>query len=307
MALLKVDKVTSLPVTPIPNTIYALKNGAGFDWYIADIAGILVPMNAPASGPSSTSMGSWNLPTLDANLYPISVWQPSGNSANAPNAVGFQAFTAITAGLARNVATTSAGARVKRIAYPTASATAGLMAGVRHALNQSTLGAGATGGFIFNDVFGCGDAATIAGARQFCGLTTSIAAPTNVEPSTLLNVIGVGHGAADTSLKIYASGTAAQGAIDLGGNFPVNTLGGTDMYRLIVYAPKDPVATGYKVAMHVQRLGTAFSASWVFNGAASTTLPSPTTLLAITNWRTNNATALTAILDVGAITLQYLH
>jgi hypothetical protein len=306
MALLKVDKVTSLPVTPVPDTIYALKNGVGFDWYISNNVGVLVPMNAPAAGAPSTSMGAWNLPDLDRNLFPSAVWIPSGNSANAPASVGFQAFTAINAGVARNIATTSAGTRVKRISYLTASATAGLMAGIRHAFAQSTLGAGTTGGFIFTNIFGSGDAATVAGARQFCGFTTSTAAPTNVEPSTLLNVIGVGHGAADTNLKIYASGSAAQPAIDLGVNFPINTLGGAEMYRLTIYAPKDPVATSYKLAWHVQRIGTAFSASGTLNGVAATTLPSSTTLLAITNWRTNNATALQAILDISSITLQDL-
>jgi hypothetical protein len=184
--------------------------------------------------------------------------------------------------------------------------TAGTLVGARLPVAQFTLGANPVGGFIATTVFGCSDAALVAGARQFCGITSNTAAPTNVEPSGLLNCIGAGHGAADTTLKIYTAGSAANAAIDLGVNFPVNTLNGIDQYRLTIYAPKDPVAAGFKAAWHVQRLGTNFSASGILTGAAGTTVPSTTTLLTFNNWRTNNATALAAALDLGNITLQQL-
>ena len=306
MALLKLFKsLAALPGSLVANAVYLVRTGAGFDLYATDTAGAAFPLNAVA-GAVGTAMGSWNLPGVDSNLFPIATWFPPGNATTVPAVIGFQAFTAITAGTARTVATTNAGTRIKRLGFPTSAATAGLLAGVRLAVAQFTLGATPVGGFIATTIFGCGDAATVAGARQFCGITSNTAAPTNVEPSTLLNCIGAGHGAADANLKVYTAGSAVNAAIDLGANFPISTLNSADMYRLTVYAPKDPGAAGYKAAWHVQRLGTAFSASGILTGAAGTTVPATTTLLTFNSWRTNNATALAAVLDVGATTLQQL-
>lgn len=305
MALVLFEKVNALPGITVANTIYAVKNGAGFDWYITSTTNVVTSMNAPSVSGLSRNMGTWTLPIFDSTELPIGYWQPPGNATTIPGVTGLQALTAITAAVARTIATTNAMARRRRLGYPTSAATAGLLAGARLAVAQFTLGATPVGGFVFTQEFGCADAATVAGARQFCGVTSNIAAPTNVEPSTLLNCIGVGHGAADTNLKIYTAGSAANAAIDLGANFPANTLS-ADMYKLTIYAPKDPVLAGFKAAWHVKRIGTTFTASGILIGTAGTTVPSTTTLLTTNNWRCNNATALAVNLDLGAITLQTL-
>lgn len=305
MALVLFEKVNALPGTTTADTIYAVKNGAGFDWYITSSANVLTSMNAPAVSGLSRNMGTWTLPSFDETRYPVAKWLPPGNATTVPGVVGMAALTAITAAVARTVATTNAMTRRKRLGYPTSAATAGLLAGARLGAAQVTLGTGTLGGFVFRQEFGCADAATVAGARQFCGIIASTAAPTNVEPSTLLNCIGAGHGTADTNMKIYTAGSAANAAIDLGANFPRSTLS-QDMYVLTVYAPKDPVLAGFKAAWHIERLGTTFTASGILTGAAGTTVPSTTTLLTTNNWRCNNATALAVNLDLGPITLQTL-
>ena len=306
MALVKFFKALgALPGSLVADAVYFVKVGVGFDTYITDTTGAPFALNAVA-GEQSTNMGTWSLPLFDNNLFPTALWLPPGNATTVPGVVGFAALTAITAAVARNVATTSGGTRVKRLTYPTASATAGLLAGARLTAAQFTLGATNVGGFVATVIAGSGDAATVAGARMFAGITSSTGVPTNVEPSALLNCIGIGHGAADTNMKVYTGGSAANAAIDIGANFPANTLGGTDMYKLTVYAPLSPTAAGFKAAWQVQRLGTAFVASGMLTGAAGTTVPATTTLLTFNNWRTNNATALVASIDLGAITLQQL-
>lgn len=241
---------------------------------------------------------------LEAVLQPllarnkVGLWIPPGNATNTPGVLGFTAFTAGGTATARNVATTNMFTRMRRLGYVSASTT-GALAVARVAVSQITLGTTISslpvGGFFKVIRFGCSDAATVAGARQFVGLAVA-GAPTNVEPSTLTNVIGVGHGASDTNLKLYYGGSAAQTPIDLGANFPANTLS-VDVYELVLFcAPGIDNAVSYQVT----RLNTGHVATGTLSAATpGTQLPAATTLLSYSqNWRTNNGTALAVGLDI---------
>jgi hypothetical protein len=159
-----------------------------------------------------------------------------------------------------------------------------------------TLGSATTpayGGFYYVTRFGISD--TVASPRTFVGMSSNVSAPTNVEPSTLTNSIGVGQGAANTNLFVYYGGSAAQTAIDLGANFPTNT-SNTDWYELTLFAPPTSNNTVY---YQVVRLNTGNVTSGTLTGTAGTVLPANTTLLALRNWRTNNATAAIVTLALG--------
>jgi len=151
----------------------------------------------------------------------------------------------------------------------------------------------AYGGFYYVIRFGIGD--TVAAPRTFVGISSTTGAPTNVEPSTLTNSIGVGQGAANTNLFVYYGGSAAQTPIDLGANFPTGT-SNTDWYELTLFAPPTSNNTVY---YQVIRLNTGNVASGTLTGTAGTVLPANTTLLALRNWRTNNATASIVTLALG--------
>ena len=166
----------------------------------------------------------------------IGWWAPPGNSTTAPGVAGLPALTWNPSGnvTARNVSTTNMFTRMKRLGIITQNP-AGSICGTQIALAQSTIGGGTgLGGFFMVVRFGFTD--TAAAARAFVGMTASVAVPTNVEPSTLVNCIGVGKRAADTSLVICYGGSAAQTPIALGANFPAST-SSTDVYELILYAP----------------------------------------------------------------------
>lgn len=252
---------------------------------------------------------SKELPVADALLGtdPFAVidprtcyWLPPGNGTTVPGVFGMLALTATGTATARNVATTKAFTRAQRLGFVSA-ATAGSLGGARIAAGQITTGvsgAPALGGFLFRCVFGCSDAATVAGARQFVGVSSTTGAPTNVEPSTLTNSIGIGHGAADTNLKLYYGGSAAQTPIDLGANFPANTLS-TDIYSLELSCA---VGVNNSVTYIVKRLNTGNFATGTLSAATpGTHLPANTTLLApLQAWRSNNATALAVGLDIMA-------
>ena len=230
-------------------------------------------------------------------------WNPPGNSTTVPGVCGMVDGTATGTATGRNITTTNLFTRSKRLGYVSA-ASASSLAGLRFASAQYTLGASAVppiGGFYLTWRFGCSDAIPVSGARQFVGLTSSTSAPTNVEPSTLTNSIGIGNGAADSNLCIYYGGSAAQTPIDLGVNFPANTLN-TDWYQLILYcACSSQTSVGYKVI----RLNTGNETTGVLTASvAGTQLPSNMTMLALSGWRSNNASALAVGIDFGAIYIE---
>jgi hypothetical protein len=217
-----------------------------------------------------------------------------GNTTT-PNVVGMNAYSGTTAAV--SVASTNMYTRAFKFQV-SSTATAGTFANYYQGTPGFSLGTATTiplGGFYYVTRFGIAD--TVAAPRTFIGLGSSGSAPTNVEPSTLTNVIGVGQGAADTNLKIYYGGSAAQTPIDLGVNFPTGT-STTDWYEFTLYAPPTSTNTVY---YQVIRLNTGDKASGTLTGTAGTVLPANTTFLGVRNWRTNNATATAVILQIGGI------
>ena len=253
------------------------------------VAGRIMPAFMGPSGLDSTLQ-----PNLARNK--VGYWAPPGNAATLPGVFGFTAptTTGFTA-TARNVATTNLFTRMRRLGFVTA-ATAGTVGQFRVAVSQFTIGNGSgLGGFHYITRFGISDPATVADARMFMGLGVGATTPTNVEPSTLVNCVGIGHGAADANLKLFYGGSAAQTPIDLGANFPKNTLS-VDMYELALFASPNSQTIQYEVT----RLNTGHVATGTLSGTVGTQLPAATTLLAPWGYRTNNASALAVGLDVAS-------
>lgn len=225
----------------------------------------------------------------------VGYWDPPGNATTVPGVFGYTAPTALGTATLRTVAVTNLFARMRRLGY-VSSATAGNLAGAYLTVAQVTIGDGSgNGGFYKICRFGCSDAATVAGARQFVGVSSNVSAPTNVEPSTLTNSIGVGHGASDTNLKMFYGGSAAQTPISLGANFPVNTLS-TDVYELALFSPPNDSTHVY---YEVTRINTGDVSTGTLTGTAGTAIPASSTLLSYQRaWRSNNATAKAVGLDI---------
>jgi hypothetical protein len=225
----------------------------------------------------------------------VGYWNPPGNATTVPGVFGYTALTTIGTVTARSIATTNIFTQMRRLGF-VSSATAGNFASGRVAFAQIAIGNGSgVGGFYKVCRFGTSDAATVAGARMFVGVSSTTGAPTNVEPSTLTNSIGVGHGAGDTNLMMYCGGSSAQTPVNLGANFPANTLS-ADAYELALYSPPSDSTHVY---WEVTRINTGDVATGTFTGVSGTDIPSPTTLLTYQwAWRTNNATAKAVGLDI---------
>ena len=227
----------------------------------------------------------------------VALWMPPGGSTTVPGVFGMAALTATGTATARPVAATNLLTRMTRLGYVSA-ATAGALAGGREAVAKYTTGAGpGLGGFFARYRFGVSDAATVAGARMFIGLDALTAAPTNIDPSTKVNCIGVGQIGTSNNLHIIRGNATAKTPIDLGVSFPANT--NADAYELNLFAP--PAGGCY---WQVRRLNTTFEATGFL---PSTEIPVATQLLCHQLWRCNNATTLAVGLDVCGIYIETDH
>lgn len=111
--------------------------------------------------------------------------------------------------------------------------------------------------------------------RCFVGMGSSIAAPTDVEPSTITNIVGCGWDAADANIQIMHRGTGAVTKINTG--IPVPTTDRTESYEITLFSP--PGAT--------QRVGYEFRnlvTNAVARGSITTNLPAANVLLAPRGW-----------------------
>lgn len=268
------------------NSDAALADPGTLKVFARQIAGRILPAFVGPSGLDSALQ-----PLLARNK--VGYWNPPGNANTVPGVFGFTAPTVTGFGAAvRAVAATNMFTRMRRLGYNTAGG-AGSVGSWRVNANQYSLGDGAgLGGFTHIIRFGISDAAPVATARMFRGMRLSAVA-TNVEPSTLTNCIGMGHGAANTTMHIYHGGTVAQPPINLGANFPCNTRN-VDVYELALFASPNTANT---VSYQVTRLNTGDVATGTLSGGAAV-LPQSNTLIAIWGYRTNNATALAVGLDV---------
>jgi hypothetical protein len=245
--------------------------------YAKDIAGRVMPKWVGPSGVDTPFQ-----PFIGFNK--ISIWTALGNGTTVSN-INFGVTNTGTP-TARNVATTNLFTTMRRLAFVSA-ATAGSSAGTRHNALQFWRGnAAGLGGFFYTARFGISDAAAVANARMFVGLYGSAAVIGNVNPSTLTNIIGVGTDSAQTTLRImYNDAAGAASTIDLGANFPANTLS-TDMYELVLYTPPN----GSSISYRVTRLNTGDKVE----GTLATDIPANTQLLSPQVWR-NNGTTLAAV------------
>jgi hypothetical protein len=250
---------------------------------------------------------------MDAVLQPaiwrqkVSNWNPPGNATTVPGVFGMSAPTNVGTGTvtARTVATTNLFTRQRRLGYASASSV-GSLCGHYISQAQFTTGNGSgLGGFFYSCRFGVSDTANPVGTRMFVGMSSSIIAPTNVEPSTLTNCIGLAQlSTSATQLYIVYGGLLSQTAIALGTNFPPYTGTGPTLgvaYDLTIYcSPNDNGIINYRV----ERLGTSFIAEGTLTPTVvGTQTPASTTLLAHRAWRTNGAnTGLVGIDIIGFYT-----
>lgn len=211
---------------------------------------------------------------LDVNR--VSSWRANG-SGTTGTLFGWPAVTAIGTATAATIATSSFLASLARLSYISA-ATAGSSGGVKINVLQYWLGNGAgLGGFYFCCRFGL--AAIPAGWRFFCGLYGSTTNPSNADPSSQTNLIGVLKDSADAQLSLFTKGAGSNNKTASGLSAPA----ANEVWEVRVFsAPNSQV-----VDISLEKM----NGTGVAEASFSTNLPASTQLLLPILWANNGATA----------------
>lgn len=187
-------------------------------------------------------------------------------------------------------------ASTRRIGMPTTAA-AGTIGGVRNNSLQWAIGDAPGKNGFFMVVRGGMNTFTSDG-RGIVGMTGASAAITNVEMSSLLNIIVFAHDAADTDWFFMVNdgtGAATRVALGTAGQFPCKTAA-IDFYEFRIYAPSN----GTTVYYSIERVNTGD----FVEGSVSTDLPLQTQGLSYQIGTTNNATAAIAQFDMSVIYIE---
>ena len=211
----------------------------------------------------------------------VSTWLPAGNGTSvSTNGFG---VTAIGTATAANVSTTNLHTWTRGIEYLVTAAATTAIAGYRIAAAQYGRGnmTGA-GGFWYVSRFGPATGVSTATNRLFTGFRNVITAPTDVEPSSLINIIGAGWDAADTNIQLmYNDGTGTATKVDTG--IAVPTVDRTSMYELAMFCAPNGSTIYFEFTDLVN--GTVFTAN------TTTDIPSSTTLLSPQGWMSVGGTS----------------
>lgn len=205
--------------------------------------------------------------------------------ATTTNAVGCALSTVGTA-TATGISNSGKYTRRSRIEYLVTTAATTAIAVARHSAAYVSVGGSVAGegGFFSIQEWGPATGGTVATNRAFCGLHTN-SAPTDVQPSTLVDCVGMGWDAADANIQIlHNDGTGVATKIDLGASFPVPAVDRTNLYRLFLFAP--PGTTQRVDYMVVNTITGA-----VASGSITTNLPTTSTLLAQKIWMSVGGTS----------------
>lgn len=149
-------------------------------------------------------------------------------------------------------------------------------ANIRSALGLFTVGGGNAweGGF-YCDLQGgpTGGPASNSTHRYFLGLASNVVGSSDVNPSTLTRIVGIGYDDTDTQVQFMyndASGVATK--VALGASFPKPNVDRAFTYRLEMFSPKGPTqSVSYRV--------TYLETGAVATGTINTNLPGTSDLL----------------------------
>lgn len=225
----------------------------------------------------------------------IMMWAANAN-ATTSSVYGQPAPTASGTATARTIATTNTFTWQRRVGYTTTPAI-NQSAGLRSTVLQVGLSNTAnTGGFFFQTRFGVSDPATTSVPRCFVGLSSTTAVFGNADPSSILNMIGIGHDVTDVTFQLmHNDGTGLATKINLGASFPISSVS-LDMIDLILYAAPNSTSVFYQV-INLRNNATA-------SGTLTTNLPAVNQLLTWQIWRNTGTGTLAVGIDIASVYLE---
>lgn len=255
-----------------------------------DLAGRIMPAFVGPYGLDSTvQSGFFN--NRIAMLIPII-------GATAPTAIG-QTATPTGTATARSLATTNMFTSLPRVGYVGSSNVTGSVSGFRTNQQWWRGSVANAGGFFYSCTFALTNAAAQASGRAFVGLYSSTAGSSNVEPSSMTNMIGMCRSTSSNNWMIHgANGSTNSIMYDLGSNFPAGTVS-TDVYRLILFAPPNGNVVGWRV-QRVNAIDASTGQPYTASGMITDTsqMPVNTAFLAAYGWSSTGTLSGTAGIDL---------
>jgi len=233
----------------------------------------------------------------------ISFWVASGNAGQF-GSIGFPGPISVGNNPTANISSTNFVTRQRRVKFAT-NAPAGSMSGQYIALGQVYTGTGTANdgsGFLYKVRFIPSTQTAVANERFFAGLSTTYVAPTNVEPSALTGIVGIGQLSTDTTqFYLVYGGSTAQTPIALGTALGSPISYNTDLYELKIVSPQVPANT-YIVT--VTNIANGVSVTNTVSGN-SVVVPQYNSLsLAHKIWKSNNTTALVTSFDLVSVFIE---
>ena len=212
--------------------------------------------------------------------------KPAGNSTTV-TAIGAAALSATGTATAANVAVTNLHTQMKRIDYLITTPATNAVAGFRTGAQQYFRGTASTeGGFFFHGYWGPATGVATATNRASFGMHASQVAPSDAEPSIILNQLAMGWDSADTNIQIMSNqGTGAATKKDLGASFPVPTADRTKVYELALWCPPGSSTIWYSVT----DMGTGATASGTITSPDK--IPDNTVLMGPKGWMSAGGTS----------------
>jgi hypothetical protein len=194
----------------------------------------------------------------------LMLWKPAGNSTTI-TATGAQALTITGTATASNVDPSNNYTKSRCLEALVTVASPTAVAGFRAPTNQVFL----RDGFTFSCRFGIATGASNTTNRMFVGLTDSIAAPTDVNPTTLTNAIGVGFSELESVFSFYNPNGFGVSATAINRPFTNRS----ETYEVVI--KYDPLNVGNELTCGLTELSTGVNETVLMSGLSLTTLLSP--------------------------------
>jgi len=209
--------------------------------------------------------------------YRVAKWTATGNSTTI-TAIGGVALSTTGTATTINVATTNRISRIRRVEYLTTASTTAAV-GIRVPAQMWSVGASTPGdgGFKFSLEWVTGTGQSITTSRCFAGMAATNAGNSDISPSSLTDIIGMGWESTDTNVQLLYRGSGTINKIDLGSSFPIVRVDRGAAYEIIIEAA---AGTTQSVVVTITNIETGA----VYNTTITTGLPSVNTYLAPRAW-----------------------
>ncbi|AXF86626.1 hypothetical protein DTO96_102381 [Ephemeroptericola cinctiostellae] len=229
-------------------------------------------------------------------LLPVVYAQPVAGSATVT--VSGCTVTAVGTATAASLSAASEHTSIRRIDYLVTTAATNAIASVRTTTAQCFRGAGTVGGFDFSVIASVATGASTSTTRGFFGLTNATAALTDVNPSTLVNMIGVGWDAGDANLSVMSNaGLVAAAKVGLGAAFPRPSVDRADAYKVRLFCVAGAAGISYEV--------TNLTSMTAVTGTLTANIPVASTTLSVNSYVSVGGTSSVIGLMFGGFVLKH--